>query len=467
MFFEKKALLKTRCTKSAYLFDKIQINIKLLEAVFMKRGLKGLVMVTALSATLAACGNDDSNNKDNNMEGMDHENMTEDEVENMDDEEGTSSGVSEEKLKEFAMAPEQMNENAQENRLTANTKNTTRLDTQDPIEASILMSQTIWPATHQENQPGAVILVPKDNWQVGLAAADLIHNPTDGPMLLTDKNELSAKMLNEIKRLNPKGTSDGTQVMIMGDISENVAKQLADYKVETIGGTDPAEFAAAVDKKYAEIAGGEFPKGVVIVSAEEDAKAYSIPAINWISHMPEPILYVTKDGIPDATKQALQERDDANVYILGPESIVSKEIETELGDYGKITRIAGEDPVANSIEFAKFRDEDNAFGWGLTEPGHGVSFISSATPELAIAGAPFSHRGKHAPLIWLEKGQVTEPVYNFLAAIKPTFKDDPTTGPYNHGFLIGGQESIPFESQGIIDDKLEIVQEDGAGHGDH
>lgn len=137
----------------------------------------------------------------------------------------------------------------------------------------------------------------------------------------------------------------------------------------------------------------------------------------------------------------------------------------ELGNYGNVTRIAGEDPVSNSIEFAKFRDENNSFGWGLTEPGHGVSFVSSKTPELAIAAAPFLHRGKHAPLIWLENGQVTEPVYNFLATIKPTFKDDPTTGPYNHGFVIGGQEAISFESQGIIDDKLEIVQEDGEVHG--
>ncbi|OMP68312.1 cell wall-binding repeat-containing protein [Domibacillus epiphyticus] len=429
----------------------------------MKRRFKGFVLITALSAVLAACGNGDSNQEDKNMDGMDHGNM-----DHMDDEEGGNrSGVSEEKLIEYAMPPEKMNEYAQGNRLTVNTKNTTRLDTQDPIDASILISQIVWPATHEENQPGAVILVPNNNWQVGLAAADLIHNPTDGPVLLTEKDKLSAKTLNEIKRLNPKGTSDGTQVMVMGGIYENVAKQLNGYKVEAIDGTEPAQFAAAVDQKYAEISGGEFPKGVIIVSAEEEAKAYSLPAINWISHMPEPILYVTKDGIPDITKQALQEREEANMYILGPESIVSKEIEKELADYGNVTRIAGEDPVSNSVEFAKFRDEDNAFGWGLTDSGHGISFISTATPELAIAAAPFSHRGKHAPLIWLENGQVTEPVYNFLASIKPTFKEDPTAGPYNHGFIISGQESIPFETQGIIDDKLEIVQEDGEGHGGH
>ncbi|OAH52905.1 ArsR family transcriptional regulator [Domibacillus aminovorans] len=429
----------------------------------MEKGLKGFVLVAALSTALVACSNDDSNNMDDQnmdgMDGMDHESM---------DEEGKKrSGISDEKLAEFATAPEKLNENAQENLLTTNTKNTTRLNTQNPVQASILASQTIWPATHEENQPGTVILVPKDNWQVGLAAADLIHHPNNGPVLLTDKNELAAETLNEIKRLNPIGNEEGTQVMVMGDISDSVTNQLADYKVEAIEGTEPAQFAADVDEKYAAVSGGEYPESVIIVSADEEAKAYSILAINWIAHMPEPVLYVTKDGIPEETKKALQKRKEATLYILGPESIVSKETERELGDYGAVTRIAGEDPVSNSIEFAKFKDEETSFGWGLTEPGHGVSFVSSATPDLALTGAPFSHLGKHAPVIWLEDGQVTEPVYNFLATIKPTFQDDPTQGPYNHGFIIGSQEAISFETQGIIDEKLEIVQADGEGHEGH
>ena len=57
-----------------------------------------------------------------------------------------------------------------------------------------------------------------------------------------------------------------------------------------------------------------------------------------------------------------------------------------------------ETPVENSIAFAKFKDEKAKFGWGFTKPGHGVSFVSSKTPDLAVAGAPFSHMGKHAPL---------------------------------------------------------------------
>ncbi len=107
------------------------------------------------------------------------------------------------------------------------------------------------------------------------------------------------------------------------------------------------------------------------------------------------------------------------------------------------------------------------FGWGFTKPGHGVSFVSNKTPDLAVAGAPFSHMGKHAPVILLEEGKASQPVYDFLATIQPKFKDDPTLGPYNHGFLLGNTENISFETQGILDERLEIVQESGQGHGGH
>ncbi len=104
---------------------------------------------------------------------------------------------------------------------------------------------------------------------------------------------------------------------------------------------------------------------------------------------------------------------------------------------------------------------------GSQKPGHGVSFVSSKTPDLAVAGAPFSHMGKHAPVILLEEGKASQPVYDFLATIQPKFKDDPTLGPYNHGFLLGNTENISFETQGILDERLEIVQESGQGHGGH
>ena len=69
--------------------------------------------------------------------------------------------------------------------------------------------------------------------------------------------------------------------------------------------------------------------------------------------------------------------------------------------------------------------------------------------------------GKHAPVVLLEEGKASQPVYDFLASIQPKFKDDPTLGPYNHGFLLGSTSDISFETQGILDERLEIVQESG------
>ena len=51
-------------------------------------------------------------------------------------------------------------------------------------------------------------------------------------------------------------------------------------------------------------------------------------------------------------------KDKANIYVLGPEKIVSKEVEKELSKYGKVTRISGETPTENSIAFVKFKDEN-------------------------------------------------------------------------------------------------------------
>ena len=136
--------------------------------------------------------------------------------------------------------------------LTTSLKNVTRLNTNDPLQMAVLTSQTIWPATHKENQPGAIILVPVSEWQLGIASADLIHHPNNGPILFIEKEKVPEMTLKEIKRLNPLGTKDGTQIMVMGDVGASSLEQLKEYKVKQIKETDPAKFAKDVDKEYAD-----------------------------------------------------------------------------------------------------------------------------------------------------------------------------------------------------------------------
>lgn len=407
----------------------------------------GITIITAVG--LAACGQ-------TNTEHKNHESKEEKKTEQK-----------EMKMNQEVTAPKEMNEGASNGLLTTSLKNVTRLNTNDPLQMAVLTSQTIWPATHKENQPGAIILVPVNEWQLGIASADLIHHPNNGPILFIEKEKVPEMTLKEIQRLNPLGTKDGTQIMVMGDVGASILEQLKAYKVKQIKETDPAIFAKAVDKEYADIT-GSYPNSIIIGSSEEKGRLYTTPAVNWISHMPEPLLYTEKDKVPEATIEALKMRKDkANIYVLGPEKIISKTVEKELSKYGKVTRISGETPTENSVAFAKFKDTKTKFGWGFTKPGHGLSFVSSKTPDLAVAGAPFSHMGKHAPIVLLEEGKASQPVYDFLASIQPKFKDDPTLGPYNHGFLLGSTSDISFEAQGILDERLEIVQESGQGHGGH
>lgn len=343
------------------------------------------------------------------------------------------------------------------------TKNTTRINTSDPIEAAVLVSQTLWTSETESNRPSSIVLTDVSNWQIAAVSTDLIHHPSNGPVLFFDKSGLSDVTLKEIKRLNPKGAegNDGVQIIVVGPIASNTEEQIKDLnmKIDKIDGDEPASVAQAIDTYYARVA-GELPQAVIVGSV--DSPEYTLPAINWIAHMPEPLLYVTKDEVPDATVKALQERQgNATIYLLGPDSVISKKVEEDLKEYGKVTRISGDTPYENSIAFAKFKDESNQFGWGITTPGHNLSFVTIDSPALAIAAAPFSHLGKHAPLIFTEKAQLPDAVMEYTMILQPKFKNSPSEGPYNHAWITGDSETVTVGTQSQIDDMLEISPASG------
>lgn len=358
-------------------------------------------------------------------------------------------------------------EASKEGLLHLNTKNVTRLNSGDPFEMSVLTSQTIWPATHEANQPGTIMLAPLENWQLSLASLNLVHHPNDGPLLFINEGTIPDLILSEIIRLNPKGNVNGTQIMVVGQLNDGELEKLNGFEVLTIEEENPAAFAFEIDELYAELI-NDIPQSVIIGSLDDKAKAYTIVAGSWITHMNESLLYVSETEIPAETIAALEKRaGNASIYVVGPESIISADVVNQLGQFGKVTRINGETPAQVSIEFAKFKDDATDFGWGITNPGHGIVLVPTASPEFAIASAPFAHLGKHAPMVWLEDGKMTEEMHEYLALLKPTFENDPTEGPYNHAYLIANEQLVSFATQGFIDEMLEIVPAHGGGHGDH
>jgi hypothetical protein len=440
----------------------------------MKKQTYGISVLLASGLLLAACSGEEENAAQNNEgtgsgeeENMDdmneEENMNMEEEMNENDEEMNMEGSRSEFEENFAELPESFNEGAEEGLQTMNTKNVTRLEGDNPEHFSITASQTIWPATHEHNQPGAVILADPAEWEKALAALSLVHHPNDGPLLLLEEG-LSEEILAEIERLSPKGNEEGVEILAALDLSDEDREQLEEYEVDEITEDEPAAFAKEVEDRFAETI-GERPENVLIGTMNEEHKIASITAGSWISHMNESILYV-EDEVPEPTREALEEREgSANIYVMGGESAVSEEVVEELREYGDVERIGGDGPVDHSIDFAAY--EDDHFGWGIDEPGHGLVFASPEEPELALAGAPLAHLGKHAPMIWVENDELEEAHVEYLARLKPSFEENPMEGPYNHGYILGGEEIISFQTQGVIDDKMEIQPLDGGGHDEH
>jgi len=348
-------------------------------------------------------------------------------------------------------------------------KNTTRINSDDLVEAAVIVSQTVWMATNDNNRPGGIVLVSPEDWRTALVSANLIHFPNNGPVLFVDKEYIPKLTLQEMKRLKPAGVeaNQGVQVILVGNISERVETQVKKLglKADRIRGDNPASLAQAIDAYYAKVA-GELPSSVLIGSMDD--LAFTAPAVNWIAHMPEPLLFVTKTGIPKETEEALRaRRGNAHIYILGPESVISEAVAKQLQLFGHITRIEGKDPYENAVAFTTFKDSETGFGWGINTPGHNFSFVGGDSIELAIAAAPLAHLGKHAALLVTAKDQFPDSVRTYLNAVQPKYKESPAEGPYNHAWIIGSASALPVSAQAEIDELLEIQQLSGEGHGGH
>jgi len=59
-------------------------------------------------------------------------------------------------------------------------------------------------------------------------------------------------------------------------------------------------------------------------------------------------------------------------------------------------------PVDTASVFAKMWDPEGMVGWKITGPGHGFTLVNINDWQGAVASAPLSHLGFHAPLLLTE-----------------------------------------------------------------
>jgi hypothetical protein len=371
------------------------------------------------------------------------------------------------------------------------TKTTTRLYGANPYQEAVSVTQHIWPAALPLNAPNENNNVPDRPWGLTLLTPDdpltaitatqLIHFPDDAPVLYVSRNGIPPVTLNEIKRLGDTGISryQNVDVFLVGaSANPAVESQLRSIGVKYVTVTAPniPALANTVDKLYGSIqnpdtgvpgmGGGATMGGgsANVMIGSTSAYNYILPATHWVAHMASGLLWVNQNSVPSATIQALQRRHgQANIYLFGGPQQISGAVASQLSQYGRVVRISNNDNVAfnanptdtavdTAIAFAKMWDPAGMVGWKITGPGHGFTLVNENDWQAAVASAPLSHLGFHAPLLFTNSSGTLPPELDaYYKSVAPTYTTTPADGPYNMSYVIGSWNQITWGQQAHVD----------------
>jgi hypothetical protein len=334
------------------------------------------------------------------------------------------------------------------------TRNTVRVGGSDAAADAAGVASALYPATGEADRPTAVVLVDQDDWATGIAAAVLSGRPIGAPILLTDGNELPSVTDDVLNRLQPKGSdlSKDAQVIRIG---ADTARPEG-FKTALIEGDNPFEAAAAIDRFFS-AARASPSNDVVLYSADEGE--FAMPAAAWAARSGDAVLPVRRNKIPAPIMKALREHDRPNVFVLGPESVISKKVLDRLKK-GKlvrsVNRIEGPNPVENAIAFARYEKGD--FGWGVVVPGYNLTIASTTRASDAAAAAALGTRGVFAPLLLSDDADQLPPkLEEYLLSVQPGYEDNPGQAVYNRAWIIGDDKAISVPQQAQIDQVTELV----------
>jgi hypothetical protein len=334
------------------------------------------------------------------------------------------------------------------------TRNTVRVGGGDPASDAAGVASALYPSTTDSDRPTAVVLVDQDDWVTGIAAAVLTGSPIGAPILLTDGGELPPVTEDVLKRLNPKGSdlSKDAQVIRIG---ADTARPDG-FKTALIEGDNPFEAAAAIDRFFS-AARGRPSNDVVLYSADQGE--FAMPAAAWAARSGDAVLPVRKDRIPAPIVKALREHERPNVFVLGPESVISQKVLDQLKKRKlarAVNRIEGPTPVENAIAFTRYEKGD--FGWGVIVPGYNFTIASSTRPSDAAAAAALGTRGVFAPLLLSDDAAALPPkLEEYLLSVQPGYEDNPGEAVYNRAWVLGDDTAISVPQQAQIDQLTELV----------
>jgi hypothetical protein len=331
------------------------------------------------------------------------------------------------------------------------TRNTIRVGGGDAVADLAGTVTAVFPATSDATRPHAVVLVDKNDWQGAIAGSVLNSQPLGAPILASDGGTLPAASSEALKRLNPRGADLARDAQVIRVGSKPPAP--AGFKSGKITGADPYATAAAIDRFFTAIRGKPSPH-VIVASGEQSA--YAMPAASWAARSGDSVLFTRRDAAPTATIQAIAAHSKPDIYVLGPESVISTAVENKLKRLGTVRRVQGPTPAANAVALSRY--SRRGFGWGVTVPGYNFALASTDRPLDAAAAATLATNGVFAPML-LTNSTTSLPsdVSGYLLDVQPGYDKDPSTGVYNRVWILGDVKTVPLSAQGRLDEITRLV----------
>ncbi|HIG0360906.1 TPA: DUF4396 domain-containing protein [Clostridium sporogenes] len=340
------------------------------------------------------------------------------------------------------------------NRTHLNTGNTVRISGESSKEIGSKVTDILFPALDYESKPDGLIIYKGDNWKDILALMPLVKKYNSTIIPFNEKDQSS--LLNYINKLQPKGISklNNAQVVICGNNINALENNLKEKGIR-VTNINYKDTNSILQQVYNNIFSNSYKSYGFIVSDEDPLM--TIPVATWMVQNGGVPLYLNSEKkFYTASKKILP--NISKIYVIGKKNNADDEFIKSLKV--PVQRVYGYNAENFAINFAKFYDREEGFGWhsnrSRDDSNHNFILCSKEEPLMALIGSQLALKGKVGPILWTDKNYLSPLTENYLWRMKPNYWVTPAEGPYNSLWVIGNENVLPFSIQSRADYTEEI-----------
>ncbi len=336
------------------------------------------------------------------------------------------------------------------NRLHWSTNNTTRVWADDWQELQYEAVSLL-----EEKGPLNLVIVTDDSsWQNPLLFACLLAKPVNAVLYMLTEDNREA-VLTRIKANPPDGlhSLEGTEVILTGK-SVSIGRELRENGLEVLEITGDLQ---TISEKIIDLRKQIDPNlaQFILVDMDDDFR-YALPAGSWAVHQGTPIIPVDDNAVSPQIGRKLKDFNNPFLYLIS-----NNDADTaSLSAYGKVRTIDAGSPREAAMNFARYYDHENQFGWRANQATSEGGKMFLAAPDddwhYAAAGLQLFSREIFGPLLFISSEQVPIAAEKFYFDVKPDWWVTPAEGPYNHTWILGSSKVISYPVQGRINFLQEI-----------